>query len=58
MIDHNSNHAFIIEARGGQRGKNVVALMLHEYENFTKSEKKIVDYILNTSGDAYISITV
>ena len=26
-------------------GRNIVALMLQEYERFTKSEKKIVDYV-------------
>lgn len=39
-------------------GKNIVALMLQEYENFTKSEKKIVDYILKHQRETqYISIT-
>ena len=39
-------------------GKNVVALMLQEYENFTKSEKKIVDYVLEHQKETqYISIT-
>lgn len=38
--------------------KNVVALMLQEYENFTKSEKKIVDYVLEHQKETqYISIT-
>ena len=39
-------------------GKNVVALMLQEYENFTKSEKKIVYYVLEHQKETqYISIT-
>ena len=39
-------------------GKNVVALMLQEYENFTKSERKIVDYVLEHQNETqYISIT-
>ena len=39
-------------------GKNIVALMLQEYENFTKSEKKIVDYVLEHQKETqYISIT-
>ena len=39
-------------------GKNVVALMLQQYENFTKSEKKIVDYVLEHQKETqYISIT-
>lgn len=39
-------------------GKNVVALMLQEYENFTKSEKKIVDYVLEHQKETqYSSIT-
>ncbi len=38
--------------------KNIVALMLQEYENFTKSEKKIVDYILEHQKETqHISIT-
>ena len=39
-------------------GKNVVALMLQEYENLTKSERKIVDYVLaHQTETQYISIT-
>ena len=39
-------------------GKNVVALMLQEYEQFTKSERKIVDYVLEHPAETqYISIT-
>ena len=39
-------------------GKNVVALMLQEYETFTKSERKIVDYVLEHQTETqYISIT-
>ena len=39
-------------------GKNVVALMLLEYENFTRSERKIVDYVLEHQKETqYISIT-
>lgn len=39
-------------------GKNIVALMLQEYEKFTKSEKKIVDYVLEHQKETqYISIT-
>ena len=39
-------------------GKNIVALMLLEYENFTKSERKIVDYVLEHQKETqYISIT-
>lgn len=39
-------------------GKNVVALMLQEYENFTRSERKIVDYVLKHQTETqYISIT-
>ena len=39
-------------------GKNVVALMLQEYENFTRSERKIVDYVLEHQTETqYISIT-
>lgn len=38
--------------------KNVVALMLQEHENFTRSEKKIVDYVLEHQKETqYISIT-
>ncbi len=39
-------------------GRNIVALMLQEYEEFTKSEKKIVDYVLAHQRETqYISIT-
>ena len=39
-------------------GKNIVALMLQEYENFTRSERKIVDYVLEHQMETqYISIT-
>lgn len=39
-------------------GKNIVALMLQEYERFTKSERKIVDYVLEHQTETqYISIT-
>ncbi len=39
-------------------GKNIVALMLQEYENFTKSERKIADYVLEHQKETqYISIT-
>ena len=39
-------------------GKNVIALMLQEYEQFTKSERKIVDYVLEHQTETqYISIT-
>lgn len=39
-------------------GRNIVALMLQEYERFTKSEKKIVDYVLEHLRETqYISIT-
>ena len=39
-------------------GKNIVALMLQEYENFTRSERKIVDYVLEHQTETqYISIT-
>lgn len=39
-------------------GKNIVAFMLQEYENFTKSERKIVDYVLEHQAETqYVSIT-
>ncbi|MCI9444512.1 MAG: MurR/RpiR family transcriptional regulator [Oscillospiraceae bacterium] len=39
-------------------GKNIMALMLQEYEQFTKSERKIVDYVLEHPAETqYISIT-
>ena len=39
-------------------GKNIVALMLQEYEHFTRSERKIVDYVLEHQTETqYISIT-
>ena len=39
-------------------GKNIVALMLQEYEKFTKSERKIVDYVLDHQTETqYVSIT-
>lgn len=39
-------------------GKNIVSLMLQEYEHFTKSERKIVDYVLEHQRETqYISIT-
>lgn len=39
-------------------GKNIVALMLQEYENFTRSERKIADYVLEHQEETqYISIT-
>ena len=38
--------------------KNLVALMLQEYENFTRSERKIADYVLEHPKETqYISIT-
>ena len=38
--------------------KNIVALMLQEYENFTRSERKIADYVLEHPKETqYISIT-
>ena len=38
--------------------KNIVALMLQEYENFTRSERKIADYVLEHQKQTqYISIT-
>ena len=38
--------------------KNIVALMLQEYENFTRSERKIADYVLEHQKETqYISIT-
>ena len=27
-------------------GKDIIALMIQEYERFTRSERKIVDYVL------------
>jgi len=39
-------------------GKNIITLMLQEYEQFTKSERKIVDYVLEHQAETqYISIT-
>lgn len=39
-------------------GKNIVTMMLQEYEQFTKSERKIVDYVLEHQTETqYISIT-
>ena len=39
-------------------GKNIVALMLQEYESFTRSERKIADYVLEHQQETqYISIT-
>lgn len=39
-------------------GKNVIAMMLQEYEQFTRSERKIVDYVLEHQTETqYISIT-
>ena len=38
--------------------KNIVALMLQEYETFTRSERKIADYVLEHQKETqYISIT-
>ena len=38
--------------------KNIVALMLQEYETFTRSERKIADYVLEHRKETqYISIT-
>ena len=38
--------------------KNIVALMLQEYESFTRSERKIADYVLEHQKQTqYISIT-
>lgn len=39
-------------------GKNIVALMMQEYESFTRSERKIADYVLEHQQETqYISIT-
>ncbi len=39
-------------------GKNIVALMLQEYESFTRSERKIADFVLEHQKETqYISIT-
>ena len=39
-------------------GKDVIALMLQEYERFTRSERKIADYVLDHQEETqYISIT-
>jgi len=38
--------------------KNILALMLQEYDSFTRSERKIVDYVLEHQKETqYISIT-
>lgn len=39
-------------------GKDIIAMMLQEYERFTKSERKIADYVLEHQEETqYISIT-
>ena len=39
-------------------GKDIIALMLQEYERFTRSERKIVDYVLEHQEETqYVSIT-
>ena len=39
-------------------GKDIIALMLQEYECFTRSERKIADYVLEHQEETqYISIT-
>ena len=39
-------------------GKNLIAMMLQEYETFTRSERKIADYTLEHQEETqYISIT-
>ena len=39
-------------------GKDVIALMLQEYEHFTRAERKIADYVLEHQEETqYISIT-
>ena len=39
-------------------GKDIIALMLQEYERFTRSERKIADYVLEHQEETqYISIT-
>ena len=39
-------------------GKDIIALMLQEYERFTRSERKITDYVLEHQEETqYISIT-
>ena len=38
--------------------KNIVTLMLQEYDSFTRSERKIADYVLEHQKETqYISIT-
>ena len=39
-------------------GKDIIALMLQEYGSFTRSERKIADYVLEHQEETqYISIT-
>ena len=39
-------------------GKDIIAMMLQDYERFTRSERKIVDYVLEHQEETqYISIT-
>ena len=39
-------------------GKDIIAMMLQEYEHFTRSERKIADYVLDHQEETqYISIT-
>ena len=39
-------------------GKDIIALMLQEYERFTRSERKIADYVLEHQEETqYVSIT-
>ena len=39
-------------------GKDIIALMLQEYERFTRAERKIADYVLEHQEETqYISIT-
>ena len=39
-------------------GKDIIALMIQEYERFTRSERKIADYVLEHQEETqYISIT-
>ena len=39
-------------------GKDIIALMIQEYERFTRSERKIVDYVLEHQEETqYVSIT-
>ena len=39
-------------------GKDIIALMIQEYERFTRSERKIADYVLEHQEETqYVSIT-